>query len=226
MHLFISAIITSILVLFATSAHAERAGKILYYNASKSAPKEAFIYINDKAFAKHELPRWHFSPAMKIKAGEIVMTFTPKAIVAGDKIPKEAPKVKIPKNWRKFLLLVLPDPKNEYFPIKVKAIDASSNAYKEGDIYFINFSKATVFGHIGEKKLVLRAGRKKIISSNSSGGSGDCVAQLDFFIGDKTKTHRFIRQTWNHSSKTRRMIFILPKKNGGLSYYATPIRDL
>ncbi|MEP4077171.1 hypothetical protein [Haloferula sp.] len=206
--------------------HAERVGKILYYNGSESAPKSAFIYENGKPFAEQELPRWHFSPAMEVGNGDLILTFLAKPLEEGQGIPALAPKVKIPQDWKKFLLLVFPDEKNSYFPIKVSAINASSNAYKEGDLYFVNYSKATVFGHIGEKKLVLKPNSKMILSDALSGGSGDCAAVLDYFVDDKSKPQRFIRQTWSHSSKIRRMIFVLPKKGGGISYYGTAVRDL
>ena len=145
----------------AATAVAQRAGKVLYYQAGGDDPQHAYIYqngypvMNGVDQLKQELPRSSFSDVFEIAPQTVTLTFHPKPLDPAEQMPMKAPKVTIPEEWERFLILCVKDPKNNYMPIKIYAINASNNAFKRGDIYFINFTDVKIEGLIGESELCL-----------------------------------------------------------------------
>lgn len=207
------------------AAQEDRAAKILYFEAGAQEPEEVFMYSKEGFFAESELPRDNFSPNFLIPKGVSSITFFPKS----NAVPKElegAPQVSFSADWKKILFLVFKDSKNKIMPIRVRAINASADIFGPGSIYAINFSRMTVAGEVGDKKLLLKPQKTEIIKNPiSKTGFYPTVLQLK---GPEMKKPRdFVKQMWAHHQKHRRMLFIMPRKPPHFATYKfTVIKDL
>ncbi len=199
--------------------------RILYYGAPKNAPKTAFVYQNQTTSQEVELSRYHFSDSFDIPAGDAVLKFLPRELLTDESVPESAPQLKIPKEWKKVLILVSEDLNNKTFPIRLNAIDASDDVFGQGEILFFNFSEVSVFGMVGEKKLILKPETTALISDPIS-DKGDYLVELDS-IRNTIETRRWLlRQTWHHQPKYRYVAFVLPMPKPRVAkIYSTPIRD-
>jgi hypothetical protein len=215
----------SVVLLVSSSVSAERVARIMYYGASKAAPKTAFAYDENGGSQAVELNRHHFSDSFEIPSGDIVLQFVSKELSEDQLIPETAPRLKIPKEWKKVLIMVSEDLENAVFPITLNAIDASDDVFGPGEILFINFSEIGIFGMIGDKKLVLKPQATAVIS-NPASKREDYYVQLDSVEGTIDTRRWFLRQRWRHQPKQRYVAFVIPMPKPRVAkIYATPIRD-
>jgi hypothetical protein len=215
----------SVVLLVSSSVSAERVARIMYYGASKAAPKTAFAYDENGGSQAVELNRHHFSDSFEIPSGDIVLQFVSKELSEDQLMPETAPRLKIPKEWKKVLIMVSEDLENAVFPISLNAIDASDDVFGPGEILFINFSEIGIFGMIGDKKLVLKPQATAVIS-NPASKREDYYVQLDSVEGTIDTRRWFLRQRWRHQPKQRYVAFVIPMPKPRVAkIYATPIRD-
>lgn len=215
----------SAVLLSITSVSAERVARIIYYGASKAAPKTAVFYDQSGASQVVELGRHHFSDSFEIPNGDIVLRFVPKQLSDDQPLPAAAPRLKIPKKWKKVLIIVSEDPENAVLPITLNAIDASDDVFGPGELLFINFSEIGIFGMVGDKKLLLKPQATALIS-NPTSKREDYYVQLDSVEGTIETRRWFLRQRWRHQPTQRYVAFVIPMPKPRVAkIYATPIRD-
>jgi len=199
--------------------------KIMYFQSPAGAPENTFIYAAGKSIAETDLPKHNFSDTFRIPDGDTQLNFLPEQKEFEQDILNAAPSVKIPKGWKKILLLVIEDKKNNVMPISVKAINASENEFGGGSIYFINLSKVGVFGKGGGKEIRLRPRSQKILK-NPINKNGFYPTILKMAVPKEKDPRRFIKQMWGHDKAMRKVLFIIPKPAPLLAtYYCAPIRD-
>ncbi|MDA9260492.1 hypothetical protein N9P58_01365 [Puniceicoccaceae bacterium] len=210
----------------ALCANAQRDIRILYYDSPKGAPETAYLY--ESATAKGEevgLPRWNFSETYEIRGGARVLNFLPQALPEGEEFPVNAPKVKIPKGWKKVLILAFPDPSNPVLPIRFQAINANDDKFGPGDLLFVNFSEISIFGLVGDKKLLVKPESTSIIK-NPIKEKGDYHVKLDSVNDGIESRSWLLRQTWRHQPQVRRVIFAMPlPAPRHVRLYSAPIRN-
>jgi hypothetical protein len=222
--LFNSALLSAVL-LTTSSVSAERVARIMYYGASKAAPKTAVAYDESGALQTLELGRHHFSDSFEIPSGDIVLKFVSKELPEGQPVPETAPQLKIPQKWKKVLIMVSEDSGNTVLPIALNAIDASDDVFGPGELLFINFSEIGVFGMVGDKKLLLKPKGTALIS-NPASKREDYYVQLDSVEGTIETRRWLLRQRWRHQPKQRYVAFVLPMPKPRVAkIYATPIRN-
>lgn len=218
-------IIGTMICLLSGIAQAERPLKILYFQAPADAPEKACIYGAGEMLAETELPRYNFSDNIVIPKGDVLLRFLPQPLAEDAKIPKAAPRVRIPAGWQKILLLVAQDPKNAVLPIRVKAINASDGVFGPGSIYMMNMSKIRIGGTVGDKQLDLRPNSIEIIK-NPIAGNGFYPTKLYSLATPGARPQRFIKQMWEKNATTRQVLFILPKPPPQhATYYCAPIPE-
>lgn len=214
--------------------------KIMYYMAPADAPEEAYIYAGAKQISLTELTRKNFSETFLIPklggkgarrelasnvGGPVKLSFLPRLLNKGERVPVGAPSVLIPKGWDKVLLLVFPDTKNSVMPIRVKAINASDDKFGPGSIYMLNFSNLHIFGSVGDKKLNLKA-KSEMILKNPINRNGMYPVILQALVKGVEKPRRFIKQMWSNSDNTRDVLFFIPRPAPmHATYYCAPVSD-
>ncbi|CAA7183579.1 Unannotated, partial [Lentimonas sp. CC8] len=190
------------------SAHADRVARILYYGAPKSAPKTSFVYTaQGEGYSRRNpqevaLERHNFSKSFLLAKGAIRLGFLPQRLPERAVFPDEAPSLSIPASWSKVLILVFEDPNNPIMPIRVEAIDASDNVFGPGELLFINYSEASIFGMVGDKKLLLKP-QTTVLLSEPAKEKGSYRVKLDS-VKDTIETRQwFLRQSWRHEPEVR-----------------------
>ncbi|MCP5537951.1 MAG: hypothetical protein H7A51_17170 [Akkermansiaceae bacterium] len=207
--------------------YADRPVRVLYYQAPPDAPGNAYIYAGPTRIGQTKLPRHNFSDTIQIPnaKGKIRLSFLATPPKEGDEPPQNAPSVLIPGRWEKILLLVSEDKDNSTLPIKIRAINASNNAFGPGSIYMMNLSRLRIGGTIGDKKIDLLPRTVQIIK-NPISTDGLYPAKLYTIRKRGDKPQRFIKQMWGHDSKVRKVLFILPRPAPHhATYYCAPIHD-
>lgn len=227
----LKAICLVILCAFASlSVHADRVARILYYGASKSAPKSSFVYTGKgdsfslKKPQEVSLERHNFSKSFDLAQGAISLGFLPQKLPKNELFPALAPSVSIPKGWKKVLILVFEDLGNPIMPIRLKAIDASDDVFAPGELLFINYSEASIFGLVGDKKLLLKP-QTTVLVSDPVKKKGSYKVKLDS-VQETIETRQWLlRQSWRHEPDVRRVVFVFPLPAPRVAkLYTTPIR--
>ena len=205
---------------------AERVARILYYQAPREAPKEAFVYQEGAEPAKVNLERYNFSSPFEINSGDVKLLFLPKELQADEKIPSSAPSVIIPADWSKVLLIVGENVENSVMPIVVYPINASPNVFGPGDRYFINYSDVTVQGSIGGEEVKILPKSKEIISKQTTSKKFSYI-ELNA-INPKTKKETWLlKQNSAYNPDYRYLFFVTNLKPPRVAkLYATELRSL
>lgn len=208
-----------------TSVHADRLARILYHGAPVDAPKNAFVYQKNKAPQEVVLERRNFSKSFELAGGDLRLAFMPSVLPEGAVFPVEAPALVIPKQWKKVLILVFHDPTNPIMPIRLQALNANDNVFGPGELLFINYSDISIFGLVGEKKLLLHPETTEVVS-HPIPKMGEYQVKLDSVENDIESRRWLMRQTWRHQPKVRRVVFVLPlPAPRTVKLYTAPIRD-
>jgi hypothetical protein len=235
-HILKAALSVIFCIFLAASAFADRVARILYYDAPAGAPENAFVYQTrtDKkskagkvveAAQEIVLERHKFSKSFSLTGGDLRLAFLPSILPEDASFPAGAPGVDIPKQWKKVLILAFADPSNPTMPVRFKALNANDDVFGPGEMLFINFSKFSIFGLVGEKKLLLHPEKTAVIS-NPIPNKGEYQVKLDSVENDIESRRWLMRQTWRHHPNVRRLVFVLPlPAPRTVKLYTAPIRD-
>jgi hypothetical protein len=172
-----------------------------------------------------ELDKRNFSKSFDIGEGPIRMAFLPSLLAEGVEVPGSAPSVVIPEDWKKVLILAFEDASNAVMPIRLQAINASDNVFAPGGILIINFSELTVFGKLGDEKLVSRPSSVEFIKQPIP-ERGHYATSLYTYQSDSKKRRPLLKQRWQYNPGVRIITFITSAPPPRLvKLYSAPIPD-
>jgi hypothetical protein len=192
------------------STHASnRMARVIYYGAASDAPKSAFVNQADLKVQEVDLDQYNFSKAFKLSPGATRLVFLPALLPENASIPAAAPFLDIPEEWTQVLIFAFEDKSNPIMPIRLKAMNASQDAFGPGKIIFINMSEMTVFGYVGDQKLLSKPHTTEIIE-NPRAGEGKYMLKLDSFKDDLSSRRRLIQQKCQYRLDERMVSFIVP----------------
>lgn len=190
-------------------ASAARKLRAVFIQPGQAVPEKALLYDGMKGI-EVELPQRNFSPEVNAPDGDLELVCLQSAPDAGQKLPAGAPRVRIPKEWDRCLLLFFPDPKNTVFPARIIAVNASDAEFKAGESLLFNVSPATVRGTFGDKVVKASPGEKVVIPPPID-RKGDYLVAIDSAMpGDKEPTP-ICRTTWRHEPEARQILFVTPE---------------
>lgn len=216
---------TLLLVLLLCTSQAKRTVQFIYFNQPSDTSKSSFMYASGKEPVEVEFPKYNFSTHYELEAGEQTLEFLPQLLPDRKEIPVGTPNVTIPSSWKKALILVFNDSKNSVMPIKLKAIDASPSNFDLGQIMFINFSRNTIYGAVGDQKIMVHP-LKKTVAKNISYTDRQFIVNLKQRSADEKQDYRFLEKVFVYYEKQRSLIFIYtPEGDKNISYFVTTIRD-
>lgn len=198
-----------VLLAAALPASAARKLRAIFVQPGPGAPEKALLY-DGKNQIEIELPQRNFSPEVNAPDGDLVLACLTGTPASGQPVPSGAPQVKIPKEWKRCLLLFFPDPGNRLFPARVIALNASEADFKMGHSLMFNVSKATVRGKFGKEVVTVAPGGKAIVKPPVD-KQGDYLVEIDSAMpGDKEATP-ICRTTWRHEPEARQILFVTPE---------------
>ncbi len=190
-------------------ASAARKVRALFIQPGQGAPAKALLH-DGKRGIEVELPARNFSPEVAAPDGDLEFACLTGLPAAGQPLPAGAPRVKIPKEWTRCLLLFFPDPANRVFPARVIAINASDADFQTGHSLVFNVSKATIRGKFGSEVVKVAPGQKVLVKPPIP-RKGDYLVEIDSAMpGDKEVTP-ICRTTWRHEPDARQILFVTPE---------------
>ena len=188
---------------------AARKVRAIFIQPGPNAPEKALLWDGKSGF-ELELPQRNFSPEVNAPEGDLDLLCLTGPPATGKAVPAGAPRVKLPKEWKRSLLLFFPDPSNSAFPARVIAINASEADFKMGHSLVFNVSKATIRGKFGNEVVTVSPGAKAVIKPPVN-GKGDYLVAIDSAMpGDKEATP-ICRTTWRHEPEARQILFVTPE---------------
>ncbi|CAA6691932.1 MULTISPECIES: hypothetical protein [unclassified Lentimonas] len=212
-------------LLTSTTVAADRVARILYYNAPADAPETAYAHQAGKKPQEVELGRHNFSESFKLAEETKHLFFLPNALPENTPAPSGAPSVEIPISWNKVLIIVLEDESNPTLPIQFKAINANDDAFGPGDTCFVNFSKVTVLGTVGDKDLILKPSEFEIISQPRK-DRGMYLQKLDAYHQGEKIRRRLVQQKCQYDPSERVLTFMVASPPPRMvKVYSAPILD-
>ncbi|MGJ8671835.1 hypothetical protein [Rubritalea sp.] len=208
-----------------TSEKTKRLAKVMYYGATSDAPDKAFVYEPGGEPQEVELPRYNFTESFELKKDTVQLAFLPRVINEDEQVPLSSPIVKIPASWDRVLLLILEDKKNKIMPIRILPINASEGEFGKGEICFMNFSAVTVFGKVGDKKLLSKP-KSKVTIKDPLQNRGGYMVKLDFSEGSIANRRSLVQQRCLFDPDARVLTLVLPLAPPRLvRLYSAPIND-
>jgi hypothetical protein len=217
-----STLVTFALLLLAPSAFAENAVdatdkpeakrnvRVIYHGAPANAPEKAFLYGASGKFAPVDLRRYEVTENIALPDNGEQFILLPKMLPADKPAPANAPKVTIPVDWDLCVLLVITDPSNKTFPIRIQPVNASASVFAPGEIYWVNLSEIAVGGKVGEQNLLLKP-KTTVLMPAPKKEKGDFYVKLDSLTRGEEKSRWFVRKSWRHNARTRQIVFVIPK---------------
>lgn len=219
-------IVFIVLSCLAVTASTARVARVLYYGAPPSAPNRAVVHQFDKSPEEVALDRHNFSESFELSEGSVRLFFLPSVLPEGEPTPSGAPFVNIPEDWEKVLILVFPDASNPVMPIRLQAMNASDDVFIPGAVLFVNFSEMTVFGKVGNQRLVSRPKTVEYVLKPIE-ERGSYIIKLDTFKDDPKKRRPLVQQKCQYHPEIRVITFISPLPPPRMvKLYSVPIPDL
>lgn len=195
------------LIALATLVSAERVVRSIYYQGADDAPRKAFLYGVSGKHVEVAFPRMNISDAVELPDAGEQFFLVPEILPKDEAIPKNAPRVSIPKSWTLSALLISKDVANSVLPVQAFPINMSESVFKPGEMLWINLTDITVGGKIGDAKLILMPKATKLLKA-PKGERGDFPVLIDCLIPGDKKTRWLVRQTWRHNPDARQLVFI------------------
>ncbi|BCX46254.1 hypothetical protein HAHE_01620 [Haloferula helveola] len=186
--------------------------RILFLDGPDDAPRT--LHLFDGATSREvDLPRLNLSDVYDLPGGPLTLRLLPEPPADPEKIPAGAPSVSIASEAGDFYLLLTSDPQNKIAPVKIRAIDASTDKLRAGQMLWFNLTQSMVGGTIGSEKLVLKPGTKVTLNPPAKGNDNYPVL-LDYRIPGKESLYPLCETSWRHDPRSRSLAFVVPGKNG------------
>lgn len=203
----------------------KRLVKVMFYGAPAGAADKAYVYQRGGDPQEVTLDKYNFSDSIELKKETAQIAFLPHMLSEDEPVPTGAPVVKVPPSWNRILILVSEDKGNKVMPIKMLPINASQGAFGSGEVAFMNFSEMTVFGKVGDKKLVSKPRSKEVVKSPASSMETYMVV-LDTYKDSIEKRRRLVQQKCQFNPAARVLTLVLPMPPPRMvKLYSAPIND-
>ena len=203
---------SSLLFLLMSQLSSAREIRTIFMGKGRDKPEQAVLFTG-KENLKVTLPGRNFSPDVEIPRGDLNLAVLPKALPEGEELPEGVQIVKIPEQWSRVILLFLPDPSNKVFPAHVLPVNASSGKLPPGHTLFHNFTDSPIYGKFSKTVVTVEPGKSAQMRPPIDEG-GSYPVEINCRLPGEDKTTAIVRSSWHHSSKSRKIVFIVPSAKG------------
>lgn len=183
------------------------------------------LLVEEKKTIPIDIPGNELSPAYKVTR--------PASIVVGITVKNEkdepvfqvlgkAPALASPKQ----IILLIRKGENDSDGFAVIPIDGTLAGFSGGQFLFINASKLSVGGIIGDKNFALKPGQRSLLKPAATHEGGGCQVTLAYQKDEKDlKGKKFYDTRWSVNKKYRTLVFFYQDPESG-SLGVAPIVDL
>ena len=196
------------LLALAMPSTAARKARAIFISPGGSPLQKAVLFTGAH-YADVELPQRNLSPEVDLPDGDLLVAILPSPLAEGEKLPAEAPKIKIPAAWARCILLFFPDPSNRVFPARVLPVNASAADFPKGHTLIYNVSTAAIMAKFGDVLVSVKPGGIASLKPPIP-GFGDYLVAIDCLLPGDTKPTAICRSSWQHDPDVRQILFITP----------------
>ena len=185
----------------------DRTYRIIFPDRPGNAPKSAFLFDGTTS-RKVLLPSMNFSEVLKLPAGELELGLTANPVSSSYELPERTPSVTIPESVNDFHLIVLSDPENPVLPVRILPVEADGFQLVAGRMLWINLSKHTVKGTLGDQPIFLPVG-SSVLGEAPLPASGYYKASFTYQPEPGSEFVPMMEKSWWHDSKSSGLAFIV-----------------
>jgi hypothetical protein len=195
--------------LFASSLEAKsRTCRIVFPERPQEVPKSAYLFDGSKS-QRVSLPSMNLSEVIELPSGDLTLAISADPIQSLEQVPPNAPKLRVPEKVTDFYIIVLHDPKNEDFPIKMNLVDTGGGRLKAGETLWYNFTEHRIVAKLGEATLSV-APMSRTISKGPQQASGYYSARFAYQPSGEGLLAPITEQHWWHDAQSRHLGFVIP----------------
>lgn len=121
------------------------------------------------------------------------------------------PRIRIPADWQRCILILLGDPDNSTFPARIIPVNASALDFTKASTLVYNHSDATIGGKFGADRIVLKPGKAVRFNAPAQDFCSYPV-EIDCIPKGTTTARAVCRSMWQHNPDARQILFVVPKK--------------
>lgn len=189
---------------------AKRTCRILFLAAPPSAPQKLFLFDGTTS-QEVELPRMNFSTVYEIAGGNIHVRMLPEPVLNPEQVPTAAPEALIPETTGDCYLILSSDPTNKVAPVRIQAINAATDKFKEGQMLWFNLTSEYIGGQIGTEQLRLSPGSRQTLHAPAPSASSYRV-KIDYIIPDEKILRPICETQWQYNPATRMVMFVFKEQ--------------
>lgn len=150
----------------------ERTCRVIYLQRPADAPTEGYLF--DGAVShKVSLSGMNFSDVINLPQGDLTIGMTSSPVLKPEDFPAAAPKTIIRATITELYLVVVSDPDNKVFPVRILPVDAGTDRLKMGQTLWINLTTHQIGGKLGDETLVVPP-RAQVVGKAPLSTSGYC----------------------------------------------------
>lgn len=183
-----------------------RTCRVVYPERPNDAPKMAHLF-DGKDSTAITLPSMNLSEVIKLPKGDISVVMTQQKITDPEQIPAAAPKVNIPENVSHCYIIIMPDPKNPHFPVKLNLVDAGDAKFKAGETLWYNFTEHRILAKLGNVDFDISP-KGRAISKPPQATSGYYVARFAYMAQGTQAAAPITEQSWWHDADHKHVGFM------------------
>jgi hypothetical protein len=189
----------------------ERSCRIIYLEKPADAPEEAHLF-DGTASHKVALSSMNFSEVVMLPEGPLTLGLTPHPVSSPDDFPSGAPTAKIPATITDLYLVVVSDPENEVFPVRMLPLDVGAGKLKAGQTLWINLTNHTIAGKLGNETLTLPAG-ERVVGKAPLASSGYYKVRFLYQPDGQSEFMPVMQKSWWFDANSKNLGFII--QSGG-----------
>jgi len=207
------AVILALLITTAPSLQA-REVRAIHLPANAGQLKNAHLIGAATSF-EIELPQRNLSSPVRIPNGELLLAALAAPPGEAGEIPAGAPKVRIPEDWSRCILIFLGDTRNTVLPVRIIPVDASSARFPKGSTYVFNLSNSTLQGQFGNQRVRVESGKTAMFNAPLR-EFGSYPMGIDCLIPGEAAPRAISRTYWQHDPDARQLLFVTPQEGNPL----------
>jgi hypothetical protein len=184
-----------------------RTCRIVFPERPQNSPKVAFLFDGKKS-TSITLPSMNLSEVIILPGGLLTLALTDQEISDPKLLPPTAPRISIPENVMDFYIIMMPDPKNPPFPIKMNLVDAGDNKLKASETLWFNFTEHKIIAKLGTSDLSVEP-KNRAISQAPAPASGYYIARFAYQTNGAGALSSITEQSWWHDASSKHVGFMV-----------------
>lgn len=181
--------------------------RILFLDRPPEAPT-ALQLFDGQSSREVELPTMNLSPVLELPAGALKLLLLPEPPADPAQPSPGAPSVEIPENMADFYLLVFSDPTNPVAPVRMRAVDATTENGKTGQTVWINLTDLVISGKLGDQDLLIQPQGTTLMGQPRE-GAGDYQVSMFYNRMDEEAHYPVCETRWAHDPRSRNLGFVI-----------------